>query len=260
MGFKLKTIVLLPTAYGAYRNRLLETIRLEVSEMVAELNAEIVSLNTDSKSHIVVSIRGEDEEFIANALAKEYGSSLQSEDLVPNRTYSGQLVDVGRVGYGIYSDIGVTDSKRLDALVPLHRLRDQFTLHGPLKKIVEAFVLVEHLPVEVNLTSIDLYNNRVEGEFNKSTLTRITEWMNDDHERLLIFGANYKQIEISLKKTKHREDIYEIEQLGKFEFSLKCKRSTRASGILAAIGPKLRGVPMHLFIPKELEAMKDAKT
>ena len=228
--------------------------------MVAELNVEIVSLNTDSKSHIVVSIRGEDEEFVANALVKEYGSSLQSEDLVPNRTYSGQLVDVGRVGYGIYSDIGVTDSKRLDALIPLHRLRDQFSLYGPLKKIVEAFVLVEHLPVEVNLTSINLYNNRVEGEFNKSTSTRITEWMNDDHERLLIFGANYKQIEISLKKTKHREDIYEIEQLGKFEFSLKCKRTTRASGILAAIGPKLRGVPMHLFIPKELEAIKDAKT
>ena len=260
MGFKLKTIVLLPTVYGAYRNRLLETVRLEVSEMVVELNAKIVSLDTDSKSHIIVSIRGEDEEFVANALAKEYGSSLQSESLVPNRAYPGQLVDVGRVGYGVYSDIGVTDSKRLDALVPLHRLRDQFNLHGPLKKIVEAFVLVEHLPVEVNLTSIDLYNNRVEGEFNKSTVTRITEWMNDDHERLLIFGANYKQIEISLKKTKHREDIYEIEQLGKFEFSLKCKRTTHASGILAAIGPKLRGVPMHLFIPKELEAIKDAKT
>ena len=112
----------------------------------------------------------------------------------------------------------------------------------------------------MKLTSIDLYNNRVEGEFDKSTLTRVTEWMNDDHERLLIFGANYKQIEISLKKTKHREDIYEIEQLGKFEFSLKCKRTTRASGILAAIGPKLRGVPMHLFIPKELEAIKNAKT
>ena len=239
--------------------------------MVAELNAEIVSLDTDSKSHIVVEdtrllkinvtdIDPVNARNIANALAKEYGSSLQSENLVPNRTYPGQLVDVGKVGYGLYLDIGVTDSKRLDALIPLHRLRDQFNLHGPLKKIVEAFVLVEHLPVEVSLTSIDLYNNRVEGEFSESTLTRITEWMNDDHERLLIFGANYKQIEISLKKTKHREDIYEIEQLGKFEFSLKCKRTTHASGILSAIGPKLRGVPMHLFIPKELEAIKDAKT
>ncbi|MHA2152635.1 MAG: DUF2110 family protein [Candidatus Thorarchaeota archaeon] len=109
------------------------------------------------------------------------------------------------------------------------------------------------------MTSIDLYNSRVEGEFDQELLSRLKAWLEDDHERLLVFGANLRQIEGSLKKTGHREDIYEIEQLGKFEFSLRCKRSTRASGILAAIGPRLRGVPMHLFIPKELEAMQNAK-
>jgi hypothetical protein len=248
----LKTIVLLLKAYGAYRGRLLETIRSEISQMVDELDAQITSIGTDKKNHIVVNIAGEDQEFVTNALAKEYGRSLQSGNLVPNKTYPGQLIDVGKVGYGLYSDIGVTDSKRMDALIPLHRLREQLGLHGPLRAISEAFVLVDYLPVEVNLTSIDLYNNRVEAEFTQSTLTRITDWMHDDHERLLVFGANQYQIESSLKKTNHREDIYEIEQLGKFEFSLRCKRSTRASGILAAIGPRLRGVPMHLFIPKEL--------
>jgi len=256
----LKTVVLLPKAYGVNRGRLLEIIRSEVSEMVVELDAEIISLGTDKRNHIIININGEDEEFVVNVLAKEYGKSLQSDNLIPNKTYLGQLIDVGKVGYGLYSDIGVTDSKRLDVLIPLHRLREQFDLQGPLKMIVDAFVLVEHLPVTVNLTSIDLYNNRIEGELNQSTLTRITEWMQDDHERLLVFGANLYQIEISLKKANHREDIYEIEQLGKFEFSLRCKRSTRASGILASIGPRLRGVPIHLFIPKELEAKKHAKT
>ena len=256
----MKTIVLFQKAYGAYRGRLLETIRFEISEMVAELDAEITSLGTDKKNHIVVNIDGEDEEFVANALAKEYGKSLQSDNLVPNKTYPGQLIDVGKVGYGLYSDMGVTDSIRMDALVPLHRLREQLGLHGPLRTISEAFVLVDYLPVEVNITSIDLYNDRVEADFDQSTLTRISDWMQDDHERLLVFGANRSQIESSLKKTSHREDIYEIEQLGKFEFSLRCKRSTRASGILAAIGPRLRGVPMHLFIPEELEVKQNAKT
>jgi hypothetical protein len=228
--------------------------------MVAELEAEITSIGTDKKKHIVVNLDGEDEEFVANALAKEYGSSLQSDNLVPNKSYPGQLIDAGKVGYGLYSDIGVTDSKRMDALVPLHRLREQLEFQGPLRTLSEAFVLVDYLPVEVNITNIDLYNERVESEFNQSTLTRISEWMQDDHERLLVFGANRGQIESSLKKTNHREDIYEVEQLGKFEFSLRCKRSTRASGILAAIGPRLRGVPMHLFIPKELEAKQNAKT
>ncbi|MFW9962049.1 MAG: DUF2110 family protein [Candidatus Sifarchaeia archaeon] len=255
----MKTVILLPKAYGSYRGLLLETIRSEVSEMMAELDARITSLGTDTKNHIIIKIDGEDEEFVVNVIAKEYGRSLYSDNLVSNKTYPGQLIDAGKVGYGLYSDIGVTDSKRMDALIPLHRLREQFGLNAPLKTIAEIFVLVDYLPVEVNLTSIDLYNSRVEAEFSQATLTRTIEWMHDDHERLLVFGANHYQIESSLKKTSHREDIYEIEQLGKFEFSLRCKRSTHASGILAAIGPILRGVPMHLFIPKELEAMKNAK-
>lgn len=238
----------------------METIRLEVSEMVAELDIQLVSVGTDKKERIVVKINGEDEEFVSNALAKEYGRSLQSDSLIPNKTYPGQLIDVGKVGYGLYSDLGVTDSNRMDALIPLHRLKEQLNISRPLRTISDAFVLVDYLPVDVNITSIDLYNERVEAELNQSIIIRISNWMQDDHERLLVFGANQNQIEGSLKKTNHREDIFEIEKLGKFEFSLRCKRSTRASGILAAIGPRLKGVPMHLFIPKELKAKSNATT
>lgn len=256
----MKSITLLQKAYGAYRGRLLETIRSEVSDMVAELDAQIVSIGTDKKNRIIVKINGEDEEFVTNALAKEYGRSLKSDSLVPNKAYPGQLIDVGKVGYGLYSDLGVTDSNRMDALIPLHRLREQLNISSPLRTISDAFVLVDYLPVVVNITNIDLYNERVEAELDQSTLTRISNWIKDDHERLLVFGANQSQIEGSLKKANHREDIYEIEQLGKFEFSLRCKRSTHASGILAAIGPRLKGVPMHLFIPKELKAKQNATT
>ncbi len=56
----MKTIVLFPKAYGAYRGRLLETIRSEVSEMVAELDAQITSIGTDKKNHIIVNIAGDD--------------------------------------------------------------------------------------------------------------------------------------------------------------------------------------------------------
>jgi hypothetical protein len=227
--------------------------------MLAELDTRLVSIGTDKKNRITVNIEGEDEEFVANALAKEYGKSLLSGDLSPNVTYPGRLFDVGKVGYGLYIDIGVTDSPRMDALVPLHKMREQLEMHSPLLTMTKAFVLVEHLPVEVKLTNIDLYNNRIEAEFNQKVISIVKEWLHDDHERLLVFGANHRQIESSLKKSNHREDIYEIEQLGKFEYSLRCKRSTRASGILAAIGPRLRGVPMHLFIPEELKAMQNAK-
>jgi len=67
-------------------------------------------------------------------------------------------------------------------------------------------------------------------------------------------------IDQALRTTRHTDDIFEIEQLGYLEHSLVCKRSTRASGILAAIGPKLRGVAMHLFIPKEIKEKQNATT
>ncbi|MFW9851151.1 MAG: DUF2110 family protein [Candidatus Thorarchaeota archaeon] len=252
-------ITLLSKAYGAYRGKLLESIRSEVSSMITELDADLVNLGTDRKNRITINIKGEDEEFVANALGRKYGVTLLSTELSPTVIYPGRLVDVGKVGYGLYVDIGVTDSNRMDALVSLHKMRDQFELFGPLKTIAEAFVLVDNLPVEVKLSNIDLYNNRIEAEFDEKLMSRLKEWLQDDHERLLVFGANQQYIESALKKSGHREDIYEIEKLGTFEFSLRCKRSTRASGILAAIGPRLKGVPMHLFIPKELEAIQNAK-
>jgi hypothetical protein len=91
-GSQLK-IVLLSKAYGAYRGRLLETIRSEISTMVAELDANLVSIGTDKKNRIIANIEGEDEEFVANALAKEYGKSLLSDDLSPNAIYPGRFLD-----------------------------------------------------------------------------------------------------------------------------------------------------------------------
>ena len=69
----------------------------------------------------------------------------------------------------------------------------------------------------------------------------------------MVFGANREMIDNALRVTKHTDDIYDFQKLGTFEHALVCKRSTRASGIISAIGPILRGVPMHLFIPKEIE-------
>jgi hypothetical protein len=111
--------------------------------MIAELDANLTSIGTDKKERIVVNLEGEDEEFVANALAKDYGQSLSSEKLLPNTEYLGRLLDVGKFGYGIYVDIGVIDSPRMDALIPLHKMREQLNMVGPLKSITDAFVLVD---------------------------------------------------------------------------------------------------------------------
>ncbi len=248
-------LTLLARAYGAYKNKILQSTQAKISDMIAELDAELTEIRVGKKDHITVNLEGEDSEFVSNVLMREYGSIPRLSDLKPSSKHSGYLLDVGKVGYGLYVNIGITNPSRMDALIPLHTLREQTTLKkGSLRGIAKQLVFVDNLPVDIEILSVDFTGQRIESCFHSSTINRIESWTKDDHERLIILGSTEEMIEGVLSKSGHREDIYRIEKIGPFEYSLRCKRSTRASGILAAIGPRLRGVQMHLFIPKEVEA------
>lgn len=256
----MKRLVLCARAYGSYRGQLLKHVRTDVNEIVKELSASVVKLGTDKRNHITIDIEGEDEEFVGNVLTQRYGHVSEFGALSTDSTIKGQLVDVGKVGYGLYCDIGIMGPPKMDVLVPLHNLRSQLSMHkSSLRTISSALVLVDHLPLEVHITQLDSANRKITGELAKSTLERINRWASDDHQRLLVLGCTKEIIENALRKSGHSEDIYRMEKLGHFEHSLRCKRSTRASGILAAIGPILKGVPMHLFIPEEVGEKYNAK-
>jgi len=257
----LKTVVLFSRLYAQYRNRLAETVKSHISSVIEELDARLARFDIDKRGHIIIGFEGQDEEFAINFLTKEYGSSISLDRVKEGAIIKGSLIDVGKVGYGFYVDIAAMNNRTyVDALLPLYQVREQFKIKKPLRTIAKSLILVDNLPVDVLITSVDLREGKIEATFAESTLNRFDEWLHDDHERLLVFGANSLMIDAALNNTGHIDDIYEIQELGKFEFALRCKRSTRASGIIAAIGPKLRGVPMHLFIPKEVEAKLNAKT
>lgn len=252
----MKTITLAPKVYGQYRNRLLNSLQSQIESLIGELDLSSVILDVDKKEHVFVSVDGPDSEFVINLLEQEYGRVPSPHEVVPERVFSGHMTDVGKVGYGIYVDIGLSESK-VDALLPLHRLREQMDMEGmPVRKLARSLVLVDHLPVSIQITDVNFENEQIGAELSQEFLERYNEWVTDDHERLLVFGANQEMLEAALQRTGHNDDIYAIEKLGIFEFALQCKRSTRASGILAAIGPQLRGVPMHLFIPSEIQAAR----
>jgi len=256
----LKTVTLFTRVYGKKRKQLLDEVNSEIAGLIAELDVRLARFGTDKRGHLSMSFDGQDSEFAINYLIKEYGQSIRIENMEEESVLPGTLIDVGKVGYGLYVDIAVVSKTRADVLIPLHRIRDQLSIRKPLRTIAKTLVFVDDFPVDVKITSIDSRENKIEGELAQSTLNRFEEWMHDDHERVLVFSVSKNMIEAALRKTGHLEDIYEFEELGKFEYSLQCKRSTRASGIIAAIGPKLLGIPMHLFIPKEIEAKLHGKT
>ncbi|MHA1936663.1 MAG: DUF2110 family protein [Candidatus Thorarchaeota archaeon] len=257
----MKRLVFKARAYGTFRGRILNNVESDISEMTRELDVSLSRLKTDKRDRIIIEIEGEDEEFVANVLAKEYGSVTSTEETSIDSVYSGHFVDTGKVGYGLYVDIGITTPLHVDALVPLFRLREQLSLETlSLRAIAKALVFVDNLPVKIKIANVELRGPKIEAELAESFLNQLNRWVKDDHERLLVLGSTRKMLDDALKKSNHLEDIYRVEKLGSFEYSLRCKRSTRASGILAAIGPKLRGVPMHLFIPNEVGEKYHAKT
>lgn len=257
----MKQLTLLLRAYGTYRNALIGAFQKELHRHFSELDIRINRITTDSRDHITLEIEGEDEEFVYNILANEFGIVSTLQDLLSKTIRFGYLIDVGKIGYGLYIDIGIKNSKYLDPLIPLHRLRKQTLMHGcSVRHISKALVFVEYLPLEVEIIDIDQINQKIEAQLALSTITRIDKWIEDDHERLLVFGVPERLLRNILVKSNHMQDIYDFERLSKFEYSLRCKRSTHASGIIAAIGPKLKGVPMHPVIPHEMRENRYAKT
>ena len=256
------TRVTLPVrVYGAYRQRLFDALSTEVSDLAKGLNVNLRALDKDETGLVSLDFGGEDQEFLANVLAKEYGLAPKLQNLTIGALYQGWLVDVGKVGYGVYVDLGIRQPQRVDALVPLFRVRSQFNMQKrPARAIADALLLVDNLPVSVLIAKSDITALTIEAEFHESFLQRVEKWTSDDHERLILLGSSREMINRSLSKSGHAQDIFAVEQLGKFEYSLVCKRSTRASGIVAAIGPYLRGVSMHLFIPREVQGKAHAET
>jgi hypothetical protein len=254
----LKQLTLRPMIYGQYKNRLFSTVQKQIQDVTSDLDVR-VECSITRNTYVHLTINGPDEEFVFNMMVRDYGAIQRLDHIKEGSLHLGQLIDVGKVGYGLYVGIGVIQPKAVDALIPLHRLREQTKMRSSsLRHIASSLQLIEHLPVEVHITEVSVPDQKIEAELSEGTCTRLDQWIHDDHERLIVLGATGEMIDTTLARTDHTEDIYEIEKLGPFEHALRCKRSTRATGIVSAIGPMLRGVPMHLFIPPEVEAMVNA--
>ncbi len=252
-------LTLLARAYGSQRGKILSVLRSELSSLIRELEVHTAIVKTGKNNHILVHLAGSDAEFVASFLARQYGAVPSIDDLEVGSTFQGFLLDVGRVGYGLYVDIGISYYNQMDALLPLHSLRAQLKMHhAPLRLIAHTFVLTDHLPVDVRLIRVDRQHHEIEAELAPSTIARLDKWLEDSYERVIILGAPRSMVHAALRNTDHMQDIIEIEELGGFEFALICKPGTRATGIIASIGPRLRGVPMHPFIPHEVKVQKRA--
>ncbi len=230
-------IVILEKVYGDRSG--FEKLNRKLKSLIGELEVKW-KLSITQKQWVKVSLKGEDEEISANLLRKEFGEVPYKLSRIKNgETYKGRFIDLGKVGYGVYVDIGIFSPSPKDALLPLYYLKRTFG-EMPVRKMIRKFGWVDYLPVEVRIKEVEFGTRSVEVEFSEKQLRTIRKWLGDSHDKLFIVGTVSERIEQALIQTGHGRDVKRLEELGLMETLLVLKKGTQAPGIIKEIGPLIK--------------------
>ena len=192
--------------------------------------------------------KGEDAEAFLNLLKQEYGESpVSRSNLEKWDVVNGFVTGAGRIGYGVYIDIGIQQPTPKDPLYPLHRMRAQLA-DGEAKssrEILDENALVDYVPLKVVVTELEDENISV--EMDDEARDRIVSWRKYPFDRVIVVGANKSIVESAVRDSGLAGDIVKVEPTSLFVQSLLCKIGTDAPGVIAKIGSRLRGVGLKSY-------------
>jgi hypothetical protein len=192
--------------------------------------------------------KGEDADAFLNLVKQEYGetpisrSNLEKWDIV-----NGFVTGAGRIGYGVYVDIGIREPAPKDALFPLHRMRAQLAEGEPksAREILDTNALVDYVPIKMVVTDLDGENISVELDDESREL--LVSWRKYPFDRVIVVGADKTLVENAVRTSGLQGDIVKVESLSLFVQSILCKIGTDAPGVIAKIGSRLRGVSLNSY-------------
>lgn len=247
-------LILLEKLYGSNWFRAKRLIQKRLFSVAAGLNIFLKKIKKTPRGLIQIEVTGEDIIVFKNYLKKTYGLAVEELKQVNiKRKIRGKIVDSGRIGYGIYVDIGITSPKTIDALVPLYKLRSQL-LGGrqfSIKKILKNYCLYDNMPLEIIITKVDYENMKIEAELSKNQIVTYRKWFDTDLDRVIVIGATADIVNEAIKKSRVSRDIEKIVSFGLLEQSIICKKGTEAPGIIAKIGSNLPKVSLRAFSSKK---------
>ncbi|AEH24900.1 DUF2110 family protein [Pyrococcus yayanosii] len=198
-------------------------------------------ISVTTRQWVKISLEGEDSEVSANLIREEFGEiPLSLGKIEEGHVIRGRLVDLGKVGYGIYVDVGILRPKPKDALLPLYWLKRTFG-EKPVRQMIREFGWVDNLPVEVRVEKVERLAREVEVYLTERWIKKIKGWTTDGYDKLFIAGTISENIERALIETGHSRDVRRMEELGLMETMLILKKGTHAPGIIKEIGPYIRG-------------------
>lgn len=208
----------------------------------------------DNRFDLIIS--GPEETFIVNLLKKEVGSIFEFNEIQLNKTYKGTMIDVGKVGFGIFVDCAIVNPKT-DVLINLHSLRDQLCKGRikSLKEIIQAYDFIDNFPIFIKVISKDVEKRQIIAEIDKITLNLYKKILDEDLEAVFVNGETKGQVKKAIIKKGHLRDIVSIERFGFLESLIIFKKGTSAPGIIAEIGNSLKNCKMSAIRPERIRKM-----
>ncbi|MFQ6074968.1 MAG: DUF2110 family protein [Candidatus Bathyarchaeia archaeon] len=249
-------LTLLEKVYGPSKRIAWKRLERTLFSITSGVEVELNILGENERGWVKLEVLGEDEIVVKNYLARRFGLAPPSlEGLQAPVKLRGKVVDSGKIGYGVYVDVGVTRPEAIDVLIPLYTLRSQLAEGRSLstREMIDLFCLHDNLPLEVLLTRSDLEKREAEGEFSKGQLSKFRGWISSGLNRVIILGATSDQVRSAVRRTGASRYIVRIERLGMLEHSLTCKPGTDGPGMIAKIGQRLPRVPLYAFSPRRVK-------
>lgn len=248
----MSSIILGHRLYGPFLNKSFNYFEKEIHEIFSELELSYkIELLDDGR--LKINISGDDMEFAINLLKQKYGECIPSNSLKIGNKFFGNLIDVGKHGFGLYVRPCYCDAFSKDSLLPLYSLRNHF-FNESLRKIIFKLGLIENQIVEVIITDLDYKLDnpnkpyKITVDFTKRQIDIFKSWLNANHDRIIISGALLNDVRYALIKSNHLSDILKIKSPWILEHILVIKKTSNATGILSAIGKFLKRVPIGIVL------------
>lgn len=210
--------------------------------------------NYDQRVEITVS--GPEDVFIINLLKKEIGTIQEFKNVNIDMHLKGNLVDVGKVGFGLFVDCGILNPKT-DVLVSLHTLRDQLCngKEKSLPQIIKAYDFINEFPVHIKINKINNEKENIQGELDTPTLNFFKKVVDENLEAVYVSGETKGQLKKALIRTGHLRDIVSIYRHNFIDNIVLLSDNTEAPGIIADIGKYLRNCKLNAIRPSRIREL-----
>jgi len=255
-----KSLVLYDKIYNIYKEKDKKEISIryikylnEIAQSFPNTKIRIKKLRQfDNRFEVLIS--GPEEIFILNMLKKKIGSVVEFDKVMIGNIYRGVMLDVGKVGFGIFVDCAIFNPN-VDVLLNLYDLRAQLCKSRGLSltEIISAYDFIDRFPVYVKITSIDKEKEQIQGVLDRQTLELYEKLIKENLEGLFMSGETKGQLKKALVKTGHFRDIASIIRYGFLENIVILREKTTAPGIIADIGKHLKHCKLSAIRPERIK-------